>query len=735
MGPHGHPLGILGIEMNQWFENRLVAFSLIGALTALIYFNSLQVPFHFDDVSNIISNPSIHLEHFTAVELKKAMDSNRPVTDLSFALNYYTGGLSTLGYHLVNIAIHAFTGCAVYLFILFVLGQSSAIPALLGGLLWTAHPVQIQAVTYVVQRATSLSTLFFLLTLLLYIWGRPWTGWRRFLAYLGLLTSALVAIGSKQTAAPIPLMIVLYEYYFGSKFNSQVFRQQVVKVLLPLFAGVLPVLLVYFWVFVMPAEMDFSSLVKIFTRNYANEYYPMWERLLTEFRVVVFYLSLLLLPVPSRLNIQHDFSLSSSLFVPASTFLSFLTILGLIFLAIRVAKVYPAVSFGILWFFITTAMESFIFKLDLAYEHRLYLPSIGFILILCFFLQKGLALEKPYSSKSLKLAFVSLSIATIGLFSLWTIQRNVVWQDQVAIWKDAIKKSPQSARARNNLGVIYMSRGQIDLAVEAYQQAVRLMPSMPVYYENLSKAYERQGRLDLAIALFEKIIQVDPKNARAYYHLGRIYERLGRLEEAREALTTSVRLQPRLARAYAILGSIHVKLGEFREAAEVYESVLRLLGNREFTPGSMQPLALPQMLPDKPAVHYALGQVYEKLGRTDLAITHYRKALHAFPSFLPVRLDLARLYVEQRQLGPAKEQYKKILQEDPSHIDTHFYLAFVYEMEGDPKNAAAYYRKFLDLAPEDSYYGPRRQLAYEWLEELRDKITGLSRESSRLRGQ
>ncbi|MCI0529344.1 MAG: hypothetical protein L0Y56_18045, partial [Nitrospira sp.] len=139
-----------------------MAIASIVGLTFLVYLNTLGVPFQYDDSATIASNPSIHLQQFNFSGIKKAFTDNRPVSNLSFAINYYLGGYHVLGYHLVNMMIHGLTGCAVYLFFLRTLGPSSAGVALLGALLWATHPVQTQAVTYITQRMASLATLFFM---------------------------------------------------------------------------------------------------------------------------------------------------------------------------------------------------------------------------------------------------------------------------------------------------------------------------------------------------------------------------------------------------------------------------------------------------------------------------------------------------------------------------------------------------------------------------------------------
>ncbi len=703
--------------MEEWIKKPLLVFTLISGLSFLIYFNSLHGSFHFDDATSIINNSSIHLKHLTLNELKKATRSNRPVTDLSFAINYYFGDLDTLGYHSVNVAVHALTGFAVYLLLLEIFRHVSPVLPLFGSLLWISHPVQTQAVTYIVQRATSLSTLFFVLSLLFYIWGQSWTGKKHLYAYAASIGCGLLAVGSKEIAATLPVVLLIYEYYFGCNFDVQLFKKRLVKAL-PVILCILSVLIIYIMIILSSGEGGLSGLLGVFKHNYTTEYYPWWERLLTEFRVVVFYFSLLLFPLPSRLNIEHNFPLSTSLFTPVSTLFSLLTLMALIILAFRKAKVYPVLSFGIFWFFITTALESFIFRLDLVFEHRLYLPLIGFIIVICFFLDKIVRSTKlKYIRFAQQLVF-GVCTVTLLLLSLWTIQRNSFWQDEITLWQDAIQKSPNSTRAINNLGLAYLSKGEYDQAAQKFQQAFVLAPQTFIFYDNLFIVYENQGKLDLALELVKDLIRTDPRNANAYYYLGKVMDRKGEYSKAKQALRLSIDLEPRQGRARAVLGNIHLKLGELEEAKQVYEALLKQLGDKPFEAGQVYQLARPKYIPDKPVVHYNLGQVYEKLGRFDDATAQYQEAIRIVPDFVPVQLDLARLYTQQRRFGQAIEQYRKVLDDDPSVIEAHFYLAFAYEMNRDAKNAVIHYREFLNLASKDSVYESERLMASAWLKKL-----------------
>ena len=179
---------------------------------------------------------------------------------------------------------------------------------------------------------------------------------------------------------------------------------------------------------------DFVTRIK---EGYEMRGWSPTERILTQLRVVIFYLSLLIYPNPSRLNLDHDFPISHSLFSPFTTFLSFLLIISLIILSILLIKRNRLVSYAILWFLGNLVIESSIIPLEMVFEHRLYLPSMGLIILvvaLCFHLP----------GRRWRNLIVSIFIPLILLFSYWTYIRASVWSNQISLWSDAVKKSPNS---------------------------------------------------------------------------------------------------------------------------------------------------------------------------------------------------------------------------------------------------------------------------------------------------
>ena len=214
------------------YEVHLLAVIVLYILGFAVYLNSFPVPFVFDDYPNIRDNPSIRLKSINFEDLRATVFEShairRPIANISFALNYFAGGYDVKGFHLVNIFIHIANGVLVYFVTLILLGRSRMLTerpsapdrrlrlaALFAAAIFIAHPLQIQAVTYIVQRMTSMATMFYLMSLLLYLLGRQREDrYRKSIYWLAALACWLLALGSKEIAATLPAIIVLIEYFF-----------------------------------------------------------------------------------------------------------------------------------------------------------------------------------------------------------------------------------------------------------------------------------------------------------------------------------------------------------------------------------------------------------------------------------------------------------------------------------------------------------------------------------------
>ncbi|MCP3677886.1 MAG: hypothetical protein GY721_09940 [Deltaproteobacteria bacterium] len=392
--------------MERFLEGRrfhYIACFLVAVATLVVYSNSFTAAFHFDDIPHIVENYRIRSLH----NIPALLFSSRGVTIATFALNYAVGGINVVGYHLVNTAIHIANGIMLYFLVFLTLNITrnaggdvddlwSKRIAICAALLFAVHPVQTQAVTYLVQRMEILASLFYLLALLLFIKGAATSSAeRRALLYGGVMLSYILGFASKEIAITLPAILLLYDFTFISRGNLRGLLKR-----WPLY-GALTALLIIFVIKTLIPLGGFSD-VSAASAGFGVKSIAPLEYLFTQFNVLIYYIILLI--VPRVQNLDYDFPVSHGLFempqIKDGTALNFplpppfvslivlLLVVGCsIYLCVRSAcaggRRGRIVSFFIFWFFILLSpTSSFIPIVDVIFEHRLYLASAGFFVIL-----------------------------------------------------------------------------------------------------------------------------------------------------------------------------------------------------------------------------------------------------------------------------------------------------------------------------------------------------------------
>jgi tetratricopeptide (TPR) repeat protein len=608
------------------------------------YWGTLKGPFVYDDLRAIVQNESIRLEHLGLSNLLKAAFSGasarRPVAGLSLALNYYAGGYSPWGFHAFNIAVHMLNGVLVYILALILLkGFNTPLDdpetglltpakasALMAALLFTLHPIQTQAVSYVIQRMTSLATAFYLLAFILYLLGRERQGGSGRLFYAGAVVAWALALGSKEIAAMLPLSILAYEW---CRRGSGVFsgRKAVIIVALVVLAAVACI----------PLFLGKDPLRAI-QDTYRNYDFTMGERLLTQPRVVVFYLSLIILPLPSRLNLDHYFETSRSLLEPWTTAPSILFLALLLAFSLYVRRLRPVYAFAILWFFIHHVIESSFIGLDMVFEHRLYLPMFGICLAL------GSTVAGLISKRRLETGLVC---GLIVLLLAWaTIARNRVWQDEAALWEDAVSKNPRSHWARNSLGMTYLARGEIAKATEQLTSALRIRPGHSPTKINLAVALARQGRLKDASNLLEEVLSANPNDFEALYNMALVLAGEGRLDDAALRLKKALAIRPANDQANATMGRILMAKGNIQEAVPYIKKAIK-------------------SNPSNAEAHFLMAGVHGRGGDYNKALEAYDKALRLNPQDATIWAGAAETLLKVGRTSEAVKYYMEALRLEP----------------------------------------------------------------------
>ena len=580
---------------------------------------------------------------------------------LTFVLNYQFHGLDVTGYHVVNLIIHILTSCIVYWLVSLILSspvmqtdrisKHKKIIAGFSALLFIAHPVQTQAVTYIVQRLASLAALFYLSALSMYVKARLTENKLilRIFLYVSAGICTFLGMFTKETLFTLPFAVLIIEFFFlrvpvksSLKFNKFKLLWAIPFVM---FLLIIPYLNNFSISFVFQPRIS---------QRYGDPAVTPFFYLITQFKVIVYYIKLLFLPVNQRLD--YDFPLSVSFFEPAVV-LSFLFLAALLYLAFRLFKHKKTIiALGIIWFFLTLSIESSIVPLsNVIFEHRLYLPMFGFVLITVASLYY---LMWQNHSKAMMIALVAL----VCMFSAMTYQRNKVWKNNYTLWSDNVKKSPNKDRAHYNLGLALADRGMNDLAIREFYRTLSLNPTHIKACTSIGNAFSKQGKFNEAIKEFDRALIMNPEYAEIYYNRGNAF----------------------------------IETGKYNEAVSDFEKALSLN-------------------PVNTDVLVSLGMAHYSLGRIDESIVAFKKALGIDTDNVLAHYNLGYTLYTQGNVEDAIKEFKTVVSLDPENVRTLVNLGSALVSRGKFEEAAGNFRKALALDPADQIPNPKCRLS--WLKD------------------
>lgn len=583
--------------MNAW-----KVLLLLISLGLLTYGHSLNADFEFDDYRGIVENTYIkHGERPDRIFQNE--DTTRFLPNLTFALNYRLSGLNVFGFHLTNVLLHLLASLLVFglVRVTFKTPELKNDPlfrdrdgiALFSSLIFFAHPVQTEAVTYIVQRSTCMATLFYFAAVLLYAQAR--LGTKHAPLFLG--TSYLATLAgafSKPIVFTLPLAIVAYEVYFFPKNFGEI--KKTAGRVLPYFAVM--VLLAFIALSSQTRSMDprrFGAIVDLGSKLAPGEY------LLTQCNVIRTYLRLLVFPWGQTL--EYDYPVSRSLFeiqTLASLGLLVFTFLGIF----RWFKKQRLLSFSILWFFMTLLVEASVIPLpDVIFEHRLYLPLFGFALF-----ASAAAFTRARSTRQAQ----TVLIFFLAFLSGATFLRNKTWQDQVVFMENAARKAPAKPRVIYNLARAYHRKQDLDQAETYYQRTLALSPDDADTYNSLGELYQQKNDAARAEPYFRKALALQPNHEMALINLGVLLRNQGHPMQAMEHYGKALTANPNSAIAHNNIGNIYCFFRR-RDAAEDHYRTAA------------------EMNPDLRDVFFNRGNNFFEMRAYTQAIEQYRKAIRLGP--------------------------------------------------------------------------------------------------------
>ena len=576
------------------------ALLLLASLAVAAYSDSFTAGWHFDDRPNIIENPYFRTGSLTPAFLLRAMvqdfNQNRPFSNLTLALNYYFGQENVRGYHLVNLIFHLLAAWAAYACLLLTFRRAGLpedrgrLSALLAAAVWVVHPLHTQAVTYIVQRQAVMASALMLASLAAYIAAREAaTRRRRFGFGLLALLAFLAAAGCKEIAWVTPVLIALYELFFFQDFSLLPLRRRpfALGAALLALAGLLGLVL---------RPQVWTSLLQ----GYQSYPFTPSQRLLTEPRVLWQYLGLILWPLPSRLSLVHDPVVSTSLLYPWTTGPAILLWLLFLFGALCAARrpAWRGLSFALVWFLGNLLLESSFLPLDLMVEHRLYLASLGVIAPLV----AGAVCLIPKPRRAV--LALGLIVAALALASR---SRNQVWQTDVSLWRDAVRKAPLSATSHFNLANVCFRGGLTSEARREYERTLALDPQQFMAVEALGIFAHREKRYEQALAIFTSAITLQPRYSLLYLNRASVYSDLGQYDLAIADYNQALLLDPAFPQAYLDRAAAYSRKGDLTAAIADCDRAL-------------------QLQPNLARAFFLRGQYYDRQSRADLAEADFARA-------------------------------------------------------------------------------------------------------------
>jgi Flp pilus assembly protein TadD len=566
--------------------------AILAAGAIAVYSRTFPIPLFFDDRAAIIDNSTIRHWGTAWWPPINTTASGRPILNLSLAINYAVSGTAGWSYHALNLAIHVLAGLTLFGIVRRTLArraEAAASPlAFFAALLWTLHPLQTEAVTYVIQRAESLMGLFYLLTLYCFIRGAEANGRQRLWFPLSVV-ACLLGMATKEVTVSAPLIVLLYDRTFvAGSFREAWHRRRWLH--LSLAATWLPLAGL-----VASAGWNRNGMA-----GFDVGITP-WAYWLTQFEAVTRYLWLAVWPHP--LVFEYG-----TFWVNQATEVSLyaLLVVGLAVAVLVALWRRPVLGFLGAWFFAILAPTSVVpGRLQMIVEHRMYLPLAAVMTLVVIGIHAAVRRQ----------SWVVFAALALGLGML-TARRNEDYRSELTIWSDTLAKRPNNERAHYNLGNAWLEiPGRLNDAIAQYEEALRLNPDYAEAHNSLGFAWAQMpGRLDDARAQFAESLRLDPHCASAHTNLGNVWSEMpGRLNDAIAQYEEALRLDPDYAEAHYNLGLAFSRMpGRLNDAIAQFEEALRL--RPDYAPG-----------------WHSLGVSWFQLGNLPAAAEAFRKELRLSP--------------------------------------------------------------------------------------------------------
>jgi protein O-mannosyl-transferase len=672
----------------------LICFTL---LAFLLYANSLENEFVFDDIPLIAKNHQIRqLGNIPELLGLGSLSSYyRPLRIVSYAIDYHFFKLNPQGYHISNILLHSITAWLVFL-TLYSLSSNYTI-ALAASVLFLVHPVQTDSVTYLAGRRDILSSLFYLLGFYLFIRYR-----KKPTVFLlcAIFLSYALAVSSKEMAVTLPAICFVYDFlesYAALPETKTGARNHLLKKIAVCIQQQWQRRIFFYYNLLLGAAAFIYYKVAVMPPSLHPGYYGgTWARnFLTVSRIIMYYLKLMLFPIALNADYSYNAFPVTAHLLDFKAWASVLALCVIFWAGIKAFRYNRLLTFSLAWFFITLLPVCHIIPHhELMAEHYLYLPSIGL-----FFLA-GISLYTWCWQKHRYIFFLVAGLLMV-LFSMRTVDRNRDWENALTLWKKTVKTAPACARALSNLGVEYYKIGEYDRARENYIKSLILKPDFPDPYHNLGNMLADKKMFDPAIKCYQKAFSLCRPGAgkEILNSCGIACRSQGDLYAAKWLFSLASKLDPPYAEARNNLGTVFLAEGNYAQALDELSMAVKID-------------------PEVPEYHNNLGTVFRKTGIPAKAEQEFREAIRRNPDFMEAHNNLGNILKDQGLYREAIDEFKRCIELKPDSAEVFTNLGIVYRKAEFTREAIDAFSRALELKP--SLALPHFQLALIYLSSAKD---------------
>jgi protein O-mannosyl-transferase len=551
-------------------RDRALGALFLVVLTLLVYWPAMHAAFIWDDDEYVTKNPTLQApDGLKDIWLRPgATPQYYPLVHTTFWIEHHFWGLRPLGYHLVNILLHALAAATLWI----LLRQLGAPGAWLIAAIFALHPLQVESVAWVTERKNVLSGLLYFTSILAYLHGRvpvradhvPRRLWYTLSLFL-----FLCALWSKTVTATLPIAVIILLWWKWGRI-----KRRSLLVLAPF--GAAGVLL--------------GSMTIWMEKTHVRALGPDWDLSLLQRTFIAghaFWFYLYKLICPTRLTfIYGRWSVD-----PAAWWQILFPLAGLALFAVlwlwrrRVgrAPLAAALFYGITLFPALGFFNTFPMRYSFVADHFQYLAGLGPIALVAGGLtalvdrwSKRLGGSASGQSRGRSVISFLFPAAIVLLLAPMTWHRAQAYRDPEVLWLNTLQRNPQAWMARHNLGRYYEEHGRVDEAIDQYKRAMLIRPDLDSPAFNLGNIYANLGKVPEAVRSYETALGNNPRLVEAHINLGNLLYRTGDASGAIRHYEAAVELAPSYATAHRNLAFALAGHGDVPPAAEHYREVLRL---------------------------------------------------------------------------------------------------------------------------------------------------------------